>query len=122
MAKPEPYKFDKPRDRKKVSMKNEYRLARRLGGKQQPASGAIAGYKGDVILDDFLLDLKETEAMSISVRVADLQKIQKEAEGSGREPAVVIRFNNAKVVEREWAVITVELLKELLAKHGDGNA
>lgn len=108
------FKFDDPRNRKRITLKHERQLARQVGGRPQPASGAIDGYKGDVITDQLLLDLKETDKQSQTVTVAALHKIQREADGAGREPALVLRFNNVTSIEKSWAVLPLSVLRGLL--------
>ena len=104
---------DKGESIKKKANRSEAKLAKKVGGHKQPASGAPQGCKGDVKLKEYLIDQKATGHMSTSVKVGDLQKIQKEADGSGREPVLVLKFENVKVIEKEWAVIPLALFMEL---------
>jgi len=107
----EPHKFDNRKDQKKRSTKSERQLAKELGGRPQPASGAIAGFKGDVVLDDFLIDLKETDAGSFRLTLADLMKITQEADGMAKTPMMVIQFNKAKIIDKKWAVVPIDMLQ-----------
>lgn len=107
------YSFFDFKSNKKKSIKHEKELARRLDGKRQIASGAIAGNKGDVKTKKWLVDLKETNSFQILVTVEMLRKIMTEASGMGKEPAIVIRFNNAKNMEKEYAIVPVDFIKEL---------
>lgn len=73
---------------------SEKRVAKSLGGRLTPASGAMAGAKGDVRLPDFLLEAKSTTDQTMRVELHWLQKITHEALSIGKTPAVSIRFVN----------------------------
>lgn len=76
-------------DSKKKSNKQEARTAKEFGGRVQPASGALAGAKGDVRTggqrtssfsdSDFLIENKYTDKASYSLKKETWLKIQKEA-------------------------------------------
>lgn len=51
-----------------------------------PASGAIAGMKGDVKSDKFLVEDKFTDAASYTLTKGLLQKLEQEALQSRRKP------------------------------------
>jgi hypothetical protein len=113
----------KPKDAKLGSQKSmkarvnqhEKDLAVELGGFRQPASGAFEGMKGDIKLDTFLLDSKETETGTLILSVKELTKITREARECGREPGLIVTIHRLPVtVSKEWAVIPMELFAELL--------
>jgi len=108
-----PHKFDDEKSQKAKSNQSEKELAKKLGGKRQPASGAITGHKGDVKTSELLIDLKETDSKSIIVKLGDLHKIMNEANGEGKDPALVLRFNKAKVIDKEWIVLPLEVYEEM---------
>ena len=92
------------------SIKSEKALAKKVGGFRCPASGA-GGIKGDVQLDGYLLDLKQTQNSSISIKLEDLVKATREANGVNKTPALVIKFEKvAAGVASEWLVIPLEKL------------
>lgn len=73
---------------RRKSQKQEARTAKEFGGKEQIASGAIDGMKGDVRTGettpsfndtDFLIENKFTDAKSYSLKKAIWEKIEKEA-------------------------------------------
>jgi len=105
------YSFDQPENRKKKVNKSEKSFAKKRGGFRQPLSGAISGFKGDVKFEDFLVDMKSTDCNSFRVTLDDLQKICDEANGQGRDPALVLVFNNCKGIPDEWALVPVDTLK-----------
>ena len=79
------------RQRSKIS---ERELAKNLGGRVQPASGAlpVAALKGDVITSRFLLDDKTTLAKSFSVSEELLTKLEHDAFRARRLAALRVRF------------------------------
>lgn len=85
------------------SQKQERSLAKNLGGRTVPASGAFWSRKGDVRSDDLLVEAKTTEAASYSIKKAVWEKIRKEALLDGRIPvlAVQIQGRNLVVLDEE---------------------
>lgn len=73
----------------------EKRAARRLGGRQTPASGALSGAKGDIRKGQFLIESKATKHNSLVVQLEWLDKISKEALDAGQTPALLIQFVDA---------------------------
>ena len=69
-----------------------------FGLKQTPASGATWHTKSDATLstqdNKYRIEIKETDLGSLSIQVKWLDKIDKEATMSGREPLLLIRVNN----------------------------
>ena len=63
-------------------------------GRRQPASGALRHYKGDGFFPNLLrFELKETGRDKIVLKLAMLRKIEREAQFSGEEPILLLRFN-----------------------------
>jgi len=95
--------------------KHERSIAEQLpGGQAQPNSGAPPGKKGDVLLEHFLLDSKETKGEHISVTRRDLTKINREAGEAGRVPGLVITLKTPPVVPSEWVVLPLEVFAQML--------
>ncbi len=94
--------------------KHEKQLAQKLGGKRQLASGATAKEKGDIKLEDFLLDSKETIDSSIKVKSEDLAKIQLEAQQRNKYPGLILKLKTGLTVPTEWAMIPLECFKQFL--------
>ena len=63
------------------SNRQEKKVAKVLGGKQQSNSGATPFYKGDIILDDWLLECKTstTEKQSFTIKKEWLEKNKEES-------------------------------------------
>lgn len=92
-------------------------VADRMGGRRQPCSGAIPGFKGDVKLPEFLVDTKYTVRGSYALSLKTLQKVDKEARGEGREPLLLIHFAQMPIgVPKEWVLIPATVFEQLTAK------
>lgn len=74
------------------SRKQEDRYAKRWHGKRQPGSGSRPGYRGDVKLEDFLTEVKFTDAKSCRLELDTLRKIGAEAAAIGRKPLLALDF------------------------------
>lgn len=93
---------------KKLSRKQEEKVMTGVGGRRQPGSGAVPGYKGDGRLKGHIrMEAKFTYAKSFSVKRSELDKIRGECE-DGEKPAFVIDFKDkgsGKTKDR-WVIIT----------------
>lgn len=101
----------------KAGRKSEQRLARDLGGRARPASGAMEGAKGDIDLGEVLMEAKSTTGASISVKHSWLAKIGKEARSEGKMPAVAVSYVNedgSPVMDGEWVLVPMYKFKEML--------
>lgn len=97
--------------------KAESSIAKRLGGTQQPGSGALAGAKGDVSLRTMLVENKATTHESFSVRQDWLHKIYQEALERSKIPALAFQFVNSignSNKNDRWVCIPEHLLAELM--------
>ena len=114
-----PFDFQ-PISKKEKTLKYEKKLAKELKGIPQPASGAIAGFKGDIRTTDLLVDSKQTVMSSFRLSLTDLHKITKEARGVNKFPCILITFEETtRVMPGKWAVIPIEVLTELIDKKGE---
>lgn len=82
----------------KQSRKHEDRLAKKVGGRRQVASGAFWGAKGDVRSDDLLIEHKWTGKLSVSIKAAVLEKIFREAIAISRMPVLGLSLNGENYV------------------------
>ena len=118
-------KIGKQESMKSRVNQHEREIADELGGYRQPASGALEGSKGDVKLDTFLIDSKETDTNSLILSSKELTKITREARDCGRAPAIVATIHKLPVtVAKEWVLIPMEIFAQLLDKdseHHDGD-
>jgi len=109
---------DKSRkERKKKSQKQERATAKAMGGRAQPGSGAIPGFKGDVLVQGKeRVECKYTESKQYTLKQSDLKKV--ELESSGKEmPVFQIEF---KTVKESYAILRWDDYMELreAATHG----
>jgi hypothetical protein len=98
---------------KKVSKKQEVRLAKTLGGKRQSNSGATPFQKGDVVTELFAIEAKTSTSpkQSISIRKEWMDKIRREAFAMGKPySAVAFDFGTGSLGNRETFYIIDEQL------------
>jgi hypothetical protein len=77
----------------KLSKKQEKEIAKNLhGGERVVASGALPWWKRDVISDNFLMEVKYTEAKSHSIKKDDLKQLQFEAAMKSKIGAYLVEF------------------------------
>lgn len=82
----------------KQSLKHEKRLAKKINGSRNAASGAIWSRKGDVRSSDLLIEHKWTGKASFTVKAAVLEKIVTEAIIDSRMPVLGVSLNNKNYV------------------------
>lgn len=80
---------------KDLSLKQEDRVARKHGGTRSPSSGAAITDQGDVRTPNELIECKHAgtyskPAASITIKLADLEKIADEAWSEGKEPVMAL--------------------------------
>ena len=90
----------KYRGNKKRSQDSEKDLAAKIGGRVQPASGAINRFdlKADVKSKTFLIDDKLCGGKSYSVTLAFWKKLSKEAWMNNRRPLIRVNFQEYEPV------------------------
>lgn len=82
----------------KESLKHEKRLAKKIGGKRNAASGAFWSRKGDVRNDELLIEHKWTGKKSVTIKSEVLKKITKEAILDGRIPVLGLHLDGENYV------------------------
>ena len=103
----------------KVGRVAETKTGKRLGGRMVAASGAMIGVKGDIDLDDFLVENKSTVNGSMSLKLQWLQKISHEALGRSKRPALAIQFTDANgdpLKNGSYVMVSERDLQELIDK------
>jgi hypothetical protein len=98
------------------SKKQENLIAKELGGNRQPNSGATMFSKGDVVLDDWLIEAKTKTSPSSSMTIHRewLEKNEEEAFAMGKQhSALVFDFGDIHYPQ-EYVIITLEEFKKLL--------
>lgn len=99
-----------------VGRASEAKAAKSLAARLTPASGALAGAKGDMTTKDYLIEAKSTINKSMSLKLLWLQKIQHEALTTGKTPALSVRFTTEygdAVQGGDWVMIPASEFKEL---------
>lgn len=100
--------------------KSEKKVAKKMGAKLHPNSGAMRGAKSDASLRSFRLEMKSTITQALMLEMAWLVKIAQEALDHGQTPAVSVTFVDAHGVPRmkhyaEWVVLPLATFQELTA-------
>jgi hypothetical protein len=99
-------------NQQKRSRDQERRLAKTFGMQQQAASGALPNVKSDLRDAGKLRgEAKETTKKSFSLKIAELEKLEKEARG-GELPLFMIEFQGVHphkryVVMPEWVALSL---------------
>lgn len=121
-------------DTKKRSNKNEYRLARALGGKRVRNSGGRAWSSadaktvvgtgpttegGDLTTRDFFLENKRSEKKSISVQKEWIDGIKDSARRVGKDPGVILTFETPRKPPEDWVLIPLDVFDRLRKNQDD---
>ncbi|MFI5102878.1 MAG: hypothetical protein ACHP9V_05855 [Terriglobales bacterium] len=100
---------------------SEKRLAKKLGGRQTPASGAMIGAKGDISFEKLLMEAKSTTNDSMSLKFEWLAKIAAEARNMGKTPALAVSFvtpTGHDWPDGDWVMVPMDVFKELFDVRG----
>jgi len=79
--------------RRKTSQKQEKTLAKKLGGKVTPGSGAFGFHKGDVTSEKYLAEAKFTDATEYRLTLRTWNKIKNEAYSVNKIPVMEIMLD-----------------------------
>ena len=116
----------KYRDRENVGRTAERKFAKRVSGRQTVASGGgLSGDKGDVEVDNFLIEVKATEGVTFRIEKAWLDKIADEATQVVKIPALAIQFaksNGEVVLNGSWVMVKENFFVEICAKYKESKA
>ena len=101
--------------------KREEIAAQKLGTHRNLGSGAWKNSKGDIATGplhlqkaNFLFEHKQTERASISLKIKDLEKIEREALQSLKSPGFIIHFENpGKLANDTWVAFPLDQLEKL---------
>jgi Holliday junction resolvase len=78
---------------KDLSKEQEKRVARKIGGRRQPASGALPGIPNDVSSDEFLIECKRTKYSGMGIKGEWIQKLDEVAIMHGKTPCLELEFD-----------------------------
>ena len=98
--------------------RSEQKVARKLGARLQPNSGAMRGAKSDAKLGQFRLEMKSTTGDTLKLDIGWLAKIAQEALQAGQQPAIVVSFVDQQGTARlkqfaEWVLVPMPVFQEL---------
>lgn len=74
--------------------KFERKLAKKLGGRVQPGSGAVPFAKEDVKTETHLIQCKSTTKRQYTIKLDDLETLRQNAIKVGKQPCFVLRIGN----------------------------
>jgi hypothetical protein len=80
--------------------KFEKKLAKKVGGRVQPGSGAFPFYKEDVVTADCLMQLKQTDKTQYAIHLKDLTELCVNAAKVGKRPLFVLHMGG-----RSWGIV-----------------
>lgn len=89
----------------KAWRKAERTVAKKIGGRVQPASGAlpVAGFKEDVVSDKYLVQVKETAYKQYVLKEKELLTLVQHALHIGKEPVFHLVMRG-----RSWVMLRAE--------------
>lgn len=96
---------------------SEKRLAKSIGARLTPASGATESAKGDMRKGDFLIEAKSSINESLKLEREFLIKIAHEAKFVAKNPALTVSFVNgdgSSKPDSEWVMIPLNLFNSLV--------
>ena len=94
---------------KKKSKKQEEKIAKDIGGRTTPASGALWAFKGDVRNDKYLIEAKFTDSNKYQLKYTTWDKIKREAINDGLRISVM----QIDIQGSQYALLRVEDLDAL---------
>ena len=100
-----------------VGRVSETRLAQELNARLRPASGAMAGAKGDMSTKHVLIEAKSTTARSMTLQHDWLAKIAGEARDAAKVPALIVSFTNGAgkaLPSGHWAMIPLQQFQDYM--------
>lgn len=96
----------------------ERTVALDLGGKRQPGSGSAWYAKGDVKTPKYLVECKQTEKESYSLKLSILRKIEEESCRAGKEALLQVTFIEPGR-QSQYMVVPYHLFLQLTGEGGE---
>jgi len=84
---------------RKRSQIQEGKIADDLGGKVQPGSGAVWGYRRDVITPSFVVEAKTTVTDKHTAKIKDLEFLKKQAATQWKTAAYIVSFEGKNTLD-----------------------
>lgn len=101
---------------KRNAIKQEKRLAKDLGAKLSPKSGAIATSPEDMILGNYVIESKATKGKSISVKEEWLSSLRRSPIHMGKIPTLILEFPRRK----RYVVMSEDDFKTIIKENDNG--
>lgn len=103
---------------RKYSSKQEKRVAKDIGGKVSSNSGATRFYKGDISLDNMLIECKTktSPSKSVSIKKEWLDKLKEERFAMGKSySSLAFDFGDGEdyfIIDKKLMQLLIEAIKE----------
>ena len=102
---------------KKKSVKQEKRLAKDIGARRTPQSGAQDTSPTDMIAGNYIIESKATKGKSINVKEEWLSSLKYSPMHMGKIPTLILEFPECK----RYVVIAEEDFKNIIKENKNGN-
>lgn len=96
---------------KKKSVKQEKKLAKDLGAKRVPQSGAQATSPNDMVLGNYVIESKATGGKSISLKNEWLSQVKQSPINFGKIPTLVLEFTKTR---DRYVVMDIKDFKKII--------
>lgn len=109
-------------DNKSRSVRHENRLAKELGSRTTPNSGALPfiGDKGDLQDDLFVWQAKLTKGSNLSLGSKVLLEVCRQASQLGKIPALALTMEGLPDhLEKDWVCLPTHIFKEMRDSYED---
>ena len=106
-------KVKRTNDNKRKSIKQEKRLAKAIGAKRTPQSGAQDTSPTDMITGNYIIESKATKRNSISVKEEWLSSLKQSPMHMGKIPTLILEFPK----QRRYVVIAEEDFKNIIKEN-----
>ena len=123
-----PFKRRQNTSNRYIGAAGEKKFAKEFSGTLTKNSGATSSpsQKGDVHVEDFLVEKKVTQKQSYTLKLKDLVKLCDQANFSNRVPVFVIEFMNEQLfpphVEEEWVMVPKSFFHNIKETHGQATS
>ena len=106
-------KVKRTNDNKRKSVKQEKRLAKVLGAKRTPQSGAQDTAPTDMIVGNYIIESKATKGKSLSVKEEWLSSLKASPMHMGKIPTLILEFPE----QRRYVVIAEEDFNNIIKEN-----
>lgn len=90
--------------------RQEQKIAKDIGAKRTPNSGATPFMKGDMFKGKIMFDVKSTKHGQFILTTDVLEKLESDAFTNGKIPVLLLNFTKAKKIAQRWIVMPYDKL------------